>query len=124
MPLLPTCMQQALRNRTMAVSLPGAVIQAIAALMRCQAHTQNVATVPGNSDARRPSLARSAMHCDCGVSASCVAHTDAGVAWFVAYFLLRFFLARVTSQNTTAITPTTRMMKAGDRNELSPMGIS
>lgn len=42
----------------------------------------------------------------------------------VAYFLLRFFLARVTSQKTTPMIATTKMMKAGDRNELSPMGIS
>jgi hypothetical protein len=42
----------------------------------------------------------------------------------ITYFLLRFFLARVTSQKTTPMIATTKMMKAGDRNELSPMGIS
>lgn len=42
----------------------------------------------------------------------------------IDYFLLRFFFARVTSQSTTAITPMTKMMKADDRNELSPIKFS
>lgn len=42
----------------------------------------------------------------------------------IDYFLLRFFLARVTSNSTTAMTPMTKMMKADDRNELSPIRIS